>query len=207
MEKAFDNFHFSKDLIHLLNTNAKLYRLKPRKNTYYSYDVSREETYFLLSGTIKITLRNKGKELFLCYLNQNHLSITNGFTLFNNSNTTLIVQVIEDVSLLKVSNKLILEWSKQFKELQEHIIYSNSILFHQLSESLINYTSLTTDERIYDYLKKEASLLKTNEFKISLHQISQDLNIRRETASKLLKKLTLKKIITKKKNSNTILIH
>ncbi len=80
------------------------------------------------------------------------------------------------------------EW-QQFQEWREFIGNTYQTRFNKLLQVIDDIAFKQMDERLWSYLKSRAEAQKTNILHLSHDEIAQELNIQRESATRLIKKL------------------
>ena len=204
-EHLVNKLTFCDELKTLFKVHGKFFKLEKGEQLYYSYELNNDIFYFLLSGSMKLIIKQGNKEMFLYHLTTPEISIINGYIPLTINDLDYALICTENSVFMTISSANIIEWSATYEKLRDHIIFSTHFNFNNLSNSLLDYISKPSDKRIFDYLVLKSTLLKTNNIEISLKEISMDLNLSRETVSRLLKKLEIKKKIIKKDKSILIL--
>ena len=147
----------------------------------------------VLSGNIKVFIKNDDKELLLYYIKPNESCImsfsafienapSKVFAITEEKSEIMVIPVSEIDSILKdypEFNRLFYGlYNERYIDLIKTI---NSVLFDKL------------DSRIMTYLKDKSALLNTNQIKVTHKQIALDLGSSREVISRTIKKLEIER--------------
>lgn len=145
----------------------------------------------VLSGSIKVYIKNEDKELLLYYIKPNESCIMSFSACIENApskvyaiteeeSEILAIPVLEINTILKAYpefNRLFYGlYNERYIDLIKTI---NSVLFNKL------------DSRILDYLKEKSVLHNTKQIKVTHKQIALDLGSSREVISRTIKKLEI----------------
>ena len=143
----------------------------------------------VLSGCIRVIRQNAdGEETFLYHLMPGEtcaLSLTCCATQRPSEVKTIAE---EDTSFWAIPIHLVEEW-QQYKEWKTFIGLTYQTRFTKMLTVIDDIAFKHQDERLWKYLQARANVKQTDVLHISHEQIAQELNIQREAATRLLKKL------------------
>jgi CRP/FNR family transcriptional regulator len=94
----------------------------------------------------------------------------------------------EDTEIWTVPIQCVEQW-QQYKEWKEYIAITYQTRFNKILEVIDNIAFKHLDERLWQYLKSRALAKHTDTLYISHEEIAHELNIQREAATRLIKKL------------------
>lgn len=159
----------------------------------------------VLSGLIKVYVKNEDKELLLYYIQPNE-SCVMSFTAMQKNETSLIYAIAEENStllLLPVDHVLI--WLKKYPEINYLFYQQFNLRYHDLIDTINHLLFDKLDKRLLDYLEEKIKITNTNPIKISHRQIALELCSTREVITRVIKKLELDGKIKQLPNSIQIL--
>ncbi len=143
----------------------------------------------LTKGCIRVLRQSEdGKETFLYHLMPGEtcaLSLTCCSTQRPSEVKTIAE---EDTEFWAIPIQYIEEWQK-YKEWREFIGTTYQNRFNRLLEVIDQIAFENLDKRLWKYLKARALAQKTQILQVSHEEIAQELNIQRESATRLIKKL------------------
>ncbi len=143
----------------------------------------------VMKGCIRVLRQNQeGDETFLYHIMPGEtcaLSLTCCSTMKPSEVKTIAE---EDTELWAIPIKQLEEWSL-FKEWRDFIALTYQIRFNKLLNVIDDIAFKNMDERIWKYLIARAKAKDNFVLNISHEEIAQELNIQREAATRLLKKL------------------
>lgn len=143
----------------------------------------------VLDGVIKVTQEGEEGDILLYYLAHGSTCPT-AFTCCMMDKTSDIKAVAEeDSEILAIPIKYIEEWSRDYIEWKNFIMYSYNIRFKELLSTIDAIAFAQLDQRLIKFLSKKIELTQKKEFQITHKQIALDLNTTREAVSRLLKKM------------------
>ncbi len=145
----------------------------------------------VLSGSIKIYIKNEDKELLLYYVKPNESCIMSFSAFIKNSPSKIYAVTEEKSELLAIPVSEIDNILKNYPEFNRlfYGLYNeryidliktiNSVLFNKL------------DSRILSYLKEKSVIHNSKQIKVTHKQIALDLGSSREVISRTIKKLEI----------------
>jgi CRP/FNR family transcriptional regulator, anaerobic regulatory protein len=143
----------------------------------------------VISGCIRVLRQNKdGDETFLYHVMPGEtcaLSLT-CCTAQRPSEVRAIAE--EDTSFWAVPIRFVEDW-QEYKEWKSFIAVTYQNRFNKLLEVIDDIAFKHMDQRLWSYLRARSTAKQTSALKISHEEIAKELNIQREAATRLLKKL------------------
>ena len=143
----------------------------------------------VISGCIRVLRQNsEGEETFLYHLMPGEtcaLSLT-CCAIQRPSEIKAITE--EDTEIFTVPIQYVEQW-QQYKEWKEFIAITYQTRFNKMLDVIDNIAFKHLDERLWQYLNSRANAKHTDTLYISHEEIAQELNIQREAATRLIKKL------------------
>lgn len=143
----------------------------------------------VISGCIRLLRQNKdGDEIFLYHIMPGEtcaLSLT-CCTAQRSSEVRAIAE--EDTTFWAIPIRFVEEW-QEYKEWKSFIAITYQTRFNKLLEVIDDIAFKQMDQRLWNYLNARAKAKRTTTLRISHEEIAKELNIQREAATRLLKKL------------------
>jgi CRP/FNR family transcriptional regulator len=143
----------------------------------------------VIEGCIRVLRQNtEGEETFLYHLMPGEtcaLSLTCCATQRPSEVRTIAE---ENTMFWAIPIQFVEEW-QQYKEWKSFIGLTYQTRFNKMLQVIDDIAFKHMDERLWSYLQARATARQTNTLNISHEEIAQELNIQREAATRLLKKL------------------
>jgi CRP/FNR family transcriptional regulator, anaerobic regulatory protein len=157
------------------------------------------------SGCIRVLRQNEdGNETFLYHLMGGETCAVS-LTCCSIQRLSEVKAVAEeDTELWTIPIQYLEEWQK-YREWREFIGMTYQKRFNRLLEVIDQIAFENLDQRLWNYLKARAQAQNTQVLNISHEQIAQELNIQRESATRLIKKLKQLEYIEAGRNQIRIL--
>lgn len=144
---------------------------------------------FVIKGCIRVLRQNNsGEETFLYHIMPGEtcaLSLSCCSSLLPSEVKTIAE---EDTEFWSVPIQYLEEW-QQYKEWKEFIAMTYQNRFNKLLRAIDDIAFENMDERIWRYLLARARAKETTTINISHEEIAKELNIQRESATRLIRKL------------------
>lgn len=150
----------------------------------------------LKKGLVKLSYNDNSEKFLMFHQAANFAPVIGIGYLFFGSNSNLEVKVIEPVIIVWIEKEKFTELCVKHEFLKTKLIES---LTHQNGEVLKRFSEIkkSTQLRLWEYLKDKEFFYNSNLLKISNNEIAHDLNISKETISRLLTKFENEKKITR----------
>jgi CRP/FNR family transcriptional regulator, anaerobic regulatory protein len=144
----------------------------------------------ITSGRVKVFREDDdGHELFLYYLEPGEGCAMSFACTLHDQTSQVKAVAMEDTEFISVPVTLMPEWMSKFKSWYRFVIETYQDRFEELLKTLDSIAFHRMDERLIQYLQKNAKVLDTRVLKISHQEVAYELNTSREVISRLLKKM------------------
>ncbi|MEO0789496.1 MAG: Crp/Fnr family transcriptional regulator [Bacteroidota bacterium] len=169
--------------------NGKMYRF-PEGSLIMDFGSHVRMLPLIIEGSIKVSREGEdGSELFLYYLSRGE-SCTMTFSCCMSDKVSEIRAVAEeDTVILGLPQRVLDEWMMKYKSWKNFVLQSYDQRMKEMISTIDQIAFSQLDQRLLDYLSKTAELHQSKEIKATHLQIASDLNVSRESISRLLKNL------------------
>ncbi|MFK8045766.1 MAG: Crp/Fnr family transcriptional regulator [Crocinitomicaceae bacterium] len=161
-------------------------------------DIGQEITHFplIVDGSLKIQREDAdGREVFLYYVESGNTCAATVTCCLKSKRSNIRATVEEDSKILNIPINYMDEWICMYPVWRAYIFQSFSNRFDDLLNAVDQLAFKKMDERLLEYLKNTASLIKGSTVHMSHQEIAIDLNTSREVISRLLKQLELAELV------------
>lgn len=161
----------------------------------------------MVSGLAKVFKQEpeQGNEVLLYYIKPGESCIMSMTTLLHNATSKVKAIVEERSEVVLIPADKALSIAKKYPRWNEFIHDLFNLKFEELLRVIEILTFSNKDTRLFEYLKKEASLKGTKTLQTTHQHIADDLGSSREVISRLLKKLEIQGNIALAQGSITLL--
>lgn len=140
-------------------------------------------------GCLRVIRQNTdGEEVFLYHLMPGDTCALSLTCCATHKPSEIKVVAEEDTEYFAIPLTMVEKW-QQYKEWKEYIANTYQSRFQKLLLVIDDIAFKQMDERLWTYLKARAKAKQTNILHISHEVIAHELNMQREAASRLIKKL------------------
>lgn len=141
------------------------------------------------SGCLRVLRQNdSGEETFLYHIMPEE-TCAMSLTCCNARTLSEVKAVAEETTeLFAIPIEKVEEW-QAFKEWRNFLAFTYKTRFERLLQTIDDLAFQHMDERLWKYLQARAQAKNSNTLQISHEEIAHELNIQRESATRLLKKL------------------
>ncbi|MBD3637286.1 MAG: Crp/Fnr family transcriptional regulator [Crocinitomicaceae bacterium] len=147
----------------------------------------------ICEGAIKVVREDdEGNELFLYYLRPGQtcaLSL-NCFMMSKPSEVRAIAD--EETVLIALRGDHVNDWLAKYDEWRYFVMGTLQMRFHEMLHTIDGIAFKNLDERLLDFLKEKAEVLKVDEIHMTHQELADHLNSKREVISRILKILERK---------------
>jgi CRP/FNR family transcriptional regulator len=144
----------------------------------------------ITSGRVKVFREDDdGHELFLYYLEPGEGCAMSFACTLHDQTSQVKAVAMEDTEFISVPVTLMPEWMSKFKSWYRFVIETYQDRFEELLKTLDSIAFHRMDERLIQYLQKNAKVLDTRVLKLSHQEVAYEMNTSREVISRLLKKM------------------
>lgn len=159
----------------------------------------------IISGCIRVIRQNdNGDETFLYHLMPGETCALS-LTCCTSQRPSEVKTITEDdTEIWAIPLQQLDEWQR-FKEWREFIALTYQTRFNKLLKTIDEIAFENMDKRLWNYLIARAKAQDNFILSISHEEISQELNIQRESATRLIKKLKKQGLLETGRNQITIL--
>lgn len=161
----------------------------------------------MVSGLAKVFKEEpeQGNEVLLYYIKPGESCIMSMTTLLHNATSKVKAIVEERAEVVLIPAEKALSIAKKYPRWNEFIYDLFNLKFEELLRVIEILTFSNKDTRLFEYLKKEASLKGTKTLQTTHQHIADDLGSSREVISRLLKKLEIQGNIALAQGNITLL--
>jgi CRP/FNR family transcriptional regulator len=159
----------------------------------------------VIKGSIKVSREgNEGEEIFLYYL-QGGDACTMTFTCCMRDKQSAIRTIAEDdTRIIAIPTRYMDEWMMKYPTWKNFVMTAYDHRMLELIDTIDQIVFKKLDERLLDYLRKRAQAVGQNTISTTHQEIADDLNVTRESISRLLKTLEKKKVLELGRNMITM---
>lgn len=143
----------------------------------------------LISGLLKVTRQENGKELLLYYIRPGESCVMTITSSQTNETSQINAWTEEDSELLLIPSRLFPDWQYRFPSVQQFVLNLYKKKFDDLLKAFNAVAFQKMDERLKSYLTQKAESHRTNVLVFTHQVIADELGLARETVSRMLKKL------------------
>ncbi|MCB0634439.1 MAG: Crp/Fnr family transcriptional regulator, partial [Lewinella sp.] len=150
----------------------------------------------VIQGSIKVSREgNEGEEIFLYYL-QGGDACTMTFTCCMRDKQSAIRTIAEDdTRIIAIPTRYMDEWMMKYPTWKNFVMTAYDHRMLELIDTIDQIVFKKLDERLLDYLRKRAQAVGQNTINTTHQEIADDLNVTRESISRLLKTLEKQKMV------------
>ncbi|MEZ4988900.1 MAG: Crp/Fnr family transcriptional regulator [Saprospiraceae bacterium] len=159
----------------------------------------------VIQGSIKVSREgNEGEEIFLYYL-QGGDACTMTFTCCMRDKQSAIRTIAEDdTRIIAIPTRYMDEWMMKYPTWKNFVMTAYDHRMLELIDTIDQIVFKKLDERLLDYLRKRAQAVGQNTINTTHQEIADDLNVTRESISRLLKTLEKQKMVELGRNMITL---
>ena len=158
-------------------------------------------TMLILDGVVKLYREdNEGKEFFIYHLNAGQACSLSMVCAAKYESSEVLAKALTDATVLAIPLEYMDKWMSGYKSWYQFVITQYRSRFEELLRTIDAIAFTNMDERLENYLQKEAATLG-NHLKMTHQDIANDLNSSREVISRLLKKMEAKGWVEIHRNS------
>lgn len=140
-------------------------------------------------GLIKVYNRFEDKELLLYYIRPDESCVMSFASSLRNDPSRVFASTEEETTALLIPADKIASWVTQFPDINTLFYQQYNLRYSELLDTIHHLLFQKLDERLYNYLKEKAIVLKVSTLKLSHRQIATELGTAREVISRVMKKL------------------
>ncbi len=149
-------------------------------------------TMLILDGLVKLYREDdEGKEFFIYHLDAGQACSLSMVCAAKHETSEVLAKALTDATVLAVPLEFMDQWMSKYKSWYQFVITSYRNRFEEMLKTIDAIAFSNMDERLEDYIKKQAARLGNN-LKMTHQDIATDLNSSREVISRLLKKMEAK---------------
>jgi len=149
-------------------------------------------TMLILNGIVKLYREDEeGREFFIYHLNAGQACSLSLVCAVKHETSEVLAKALTDATVLSIPLEYMDKWMSKYKSWYQFVITSYRKRFEELLQTIDAVAFSNMDERLKNYLKKQAQKLGNN-LKMTHQEIANDLNTSREVISRLLKKMESK---------------
>lgn len=143
----------------------------------------------LISGCIRVLRKNEeGEEIFLYHVMPGE-TCAMSLTCCSSQAPSEVKTVAEEDSEYWAIPIFLLEDWQQYKEWRDFLALTYKTRFNKLLQTIDEIAFENMDERLWNYLMARSTAKESTLLNISHEEIARELNIQRESATRLIKKL------------------
>lgn len=159
----------------------------------------------VLQGSIKVTREgDDGEEIFLYYL-QGGDACTMTFTCCMRDKQSAIRTIAEDeTQIIAIPTRYMDEWMMKYPTWKNFVMTAYDRRMLELIDTIDQIVFKKLDERLLDYLRKKARATGQKTLQTTHQDIAADLNVTRESISRLLKTMEKQQLLELGRNQITL---
>lgn len=150
----------------------------------------------IISGTIKISRQaDDGTELFLYYLARGESCTMTFACCMADKKSEIRAVAEEDTVVLGLPQQYLDVWMMRYKSWKNFVMLAYDQRMNELIKTIDQVTFNQLDKRLYDYIRRRASIRDDRTINTTHQTIADDLHVSREAVSRLLKGLEKRGVI------------
>lgn len=158
----------------------------------------------VMSGTIKISrLAEDGSELFLYYLSRGESCTMTFSCCLHDKQSEIRAVAEEDTTIFALPQRRLDDLMMRYKSWKNFIMLAYDQRMNELIKTVDQVAFHQLDQRLIDYIDKRAAIHQNRTIFTTHQDIANDLNVSRETISRLLKALEHNGLVALGRNSIT----
>lgn len=154
----------------------------------------------VLSGTLKVTVNYKDKELLLYYVNPSESCIMTYLSVLKGEESRINAIAEKDSKVLFIPASDLKKLLVEYFELQNLFYDLFNSRYVDMIDTLKQALFEKLDKRILDYLNKKSKVVGSNSIEVTHQEIAIDLGTAREVVSRVLKRLESENLLSQEKN-------
>jgi len=159
----------------------------------------------VISGCIRVLREDENaNEVFLYHLMPNETCALSLSCCSTNKESEVKTIAEDDTQMWTIPIEKVEEWQK-FTEWREFVAMTYQSRFETLLNVIDDIAFKKLDKRLWNYLKARSKAQGSKQLNISHEEIAQELNIQRESATRLIKKLKEMQFVETARNQITLL--
>ena len=147
-----------------------------------------------MEGAVKVSLGCDDNDTLLYYLTPEQVQ-TFDFSGFWQSTCTIKLVAQRPTSLLWVNKQDFYALSMKHPSLWNTLLHSSAIVSQLCLQTLLGQVKQPITLRMIDYIRSKSLLLQTDEIPLCREEMAEDLNVSKETISRVVKKLEADKML------------
>jgi len=191
---------FDQELQQLISENGNFMSFKADSQL---MEVGQALTHFplVLSGAIKVFKESQnGDELLLYYLESGD-SCAMSLKCCTGSSVSQVSAVSElDSELIFIPIRFLEEWMEKYPTWRNYVLNIFSDRFEELLGAVDSLAFQNLEQRVKDFLKDKALILRSQEIRLTHSDIASELNTSRVVISRIMKKLEYSSFLTQARN-------
>ncbi|RZL07532.1 MAG: Crp/Fnr family transcriptional regulator [Pedobacter sp.] len=187
------------ELYHEIEKNASIKDVKAGE-TLLRVGQTIRSTMLILDGIVKLYREDEeGKEFFIYHLHAGQACSLSMVCAAKQESSEVLAKALTDTTLLSIPFEFMDKWMSKYKSWYQFVIMQYRNRFEELLKTIDAIAFTNMDERLENYLKKQADTLGST-IKMTHQDIANDLNSSREVVSRLLKKMEQRNYIVLHRN-------
>lgn len=140
-------------------------------------------------GSLRVFVRHEDKDLLLYYVKTNESCIMSFAACLRNERSSICAKTIDAVELLLIPAELVSKLANSVPAFNLLFHQQYQLRYQDLLDTISSLVFTNLDERLFQFLKKNAALSTDNKVHLSHREIAAELGTAREVISRLLKRL------------------
>ena len=140
-------------------------------------------------GTLRVFVKHEEKDLLLYYVKSNESCIMSFAACLDGKRSSVYAQTLDDVVVLLLPAELVTRLAKSEPGFNLLFHQQYQIRYQDLLDTISSLVFTNLDERLVQFLKKNAELSTDGKVRLSHREIAQELGTAREVVSRILKRL------------------
>jgi len=145
----------------------------------------------LLSGLVKVTRQEMGKEMLLYYIYPLESCIVSIHCGMNDVKSRIKAIAEEESSVILIPSTKISDWQQKYPSFNQFILNLYQKRFDDVLDAYNALAFQSLDDRLINYLELKSKAFKNVRIQTTHQELGDELGTARETISRMLKKLEL----------------
>ena len=143
----------------------------------------------VIDGLIKVFSKYEDKELLLYYIQSKESCIMSFNACIQHQPSNVYGVVLEDAKILLIPADKLIEWIKEFPQLNTIFYQQYNLRYNDLLDTINNLLFYKLDHRLMEYLRQKQILTGKETINLTHREIATEMGTAREVISRILKKL------------------
>lgn len=157
-------------------------------------------------GSLRVFVRHEDKDLLLYYVRSNESCIMSFAACLNSKSSAITAQTIDEAVLLFLPTELVAKLAASEPSFNLLFHQQYQLRYQDLLDTISSLVFTNLDERLLQFLRKNADLTVDGKIQLSHREIASELGTAREVISRLLKRLEKEGKISQKEGMIQVML-